>query len=358
VKAAVVGAGVVGAATARALARRGWSVTIHEQYTPGTVRSASGGDTRLLRVSYGEADWYAELAWRARAQWLELQEESGVPIWEEIGVARFAREEDGIVQRSVPALERLGVPHEWLAPADARSLFPSLNIDDLVGVLFEPHAGVLLARRATQLLVEDAQRHGASLEPGRVTPAEPPPADVVVWACGAWLARVFPREVELTVSRREVTFVGADSRWRGVPAFIDDTSYGHGELGGLGVKVSADWSGPIVDPDTLDRVPSAESQAAARAFAAHRFPALAGAPSLGGRVCQYTLTGDRHFLVARHPERPAWWLAGGGSGHAFKHGPAFGEYVADCVEGARQPEPFHGLGPRTGPPLAAERSAS
>ena len=43
--AVVVGAGVFGAATARELALRGWDVTLVEQYAPGTVRSASGGDT-------------------------------------------------------------------------------------------------------------------------------------------------------------------------------------------------------------------------------------------------------------------------------------------------------------------------
>ena len=66
-RAIVVGAGVFGASTARALALRGWDVTLVEQYTPGTVRSASGGDTRLLRMSHGGVDWYAELAWRGRA---------------------------------------------------------------------------------------------------------------------------------------------------------------------------------------------------------------------------------------------------------------------------------------------------
>jgi glycine/D-amino acid oxidase-like deaminating enzyme len=49
----VVGAGVTGAAVARELARRGFDVTLAEQYATGTVRSASGGDTRLLRASHG-----------------------------------------------------------------------------------------------------------------------------------------------------------------------------------------------------------------------------------------------------------------------------------------------------------------
>ena len=135
-----------------------------------------------------------------------------------------------------------------------------------------------------------------------------------------------------------------------MPGFCDYDGpyYGHGELGGYGMKISPDGPGPEVDPDLVERLPDPEREALARAYTARRFPSLAGAPIVGARVCQYDLTPDTHFLVARHPERPDWWLVGGGSGHGFKHGPALAEYVADCVEGRREPEPFHGLGPRSG----------
>ena len=347
-----------GASTAHALARRGWDVTLVEQYVPGTVRAASGGDTRLLRLAHGDFTWYSQLAWRARAQWLELQEQAGTRIWEPVGLAWFARRDDGFEARSREALARAGLRAEWLAPDDARGLYPSLNVDDLAGVLYEPDAGVLHARRATQLLVEDALRLGAKLETGRPTPAAAPAADVVVWACGAWLPLLFPEHAAIALSRREVFFLGGDARWQGTPGFcdFDGTFYGHGDVGGLGVKFGPDFPGEPVDPDTLDRVPSKAGVRAAREYAAHRFPALADAPVFGGRVCQYALTVDTHFLVAPHPERGDWWLIGGGSGHGFKHGPALGDYVADCVEGAREPEPFHALGARTG--AAGLRSAA
>lgn len=349
-RAIVVGAGVFGASTARELEQRGWEVTLVEQYTPGTVRSASGGDTRLLRIAHGTVDWYAELAWRARTLWLELQEQTGSRIFEETGVAWFTRRDDGFERRSLPTLERLGVPYEWLAPEDARSLYPSLATDDLRGVLLEPAAGVLHARRATQLLVAEGERAGVKLEAGRLTPADDPHADAVIWACGAWLGPFFPELVDLRISRRDVFFLGADAAWRGTPGFCDYDApfYGHGELEGLGVKVAPDFPGEEVDPDTLDRVPLRELEQAARDYAALRFPALAAAPVIAGRVCQYDLTGDTHFLFAQHPERASWWLLGGGSGHGFKHGPAMAEYVADCIEGKRAPEPFHALGPRLG----------
>ncbi len=349
-RALVVGAGVNGASIARELAGRGWSVTLAEQHSPGTVRSASGGDTRLLRAAHGNEDWYTRLACRARALWLELQEETGTRIWEPVGLAWFARSATGFEHQSVASLARNGVPHEWLAPEAARDLFPSLATDDLHGVLWEPEAGVLHARRATQLLVEDCGRRGVRVEPNRVTPTEAPGRDAVVWACGAWLPHLFPGVAEVRIERRDVLFLGGDASWRGTPGWVeyDGGFYGHGDVAGLGVKVAPDGPSDEVDPETLDRRVLPERERAARAYAARRFPALADAPLVGARVCQYDLSPDTHFLVGRHPERPSWWLVGGGSGHGFKHGPALAEYVADCVEEKRDPEPFHALGPRAG----------
>ena len=343
--ATIVGAGVFGAATARELARRGWDVTLVEQYAPGHVRSASGGDTRLIRFAHGEADWYTRRALRGLELWRELEAESGTRLFEPVGVAWLGTGDGTFLADSETALRRLGVPCERLTPEEARRLYPSLGGDDLHSVLFEPGAGVLYARQATQALAR-----GLRLETGRTEPADPPRADVVVWACGAWLPGLFPEHVELRVSRRDVFFLGVDGAWAGRPGFCDydEGFYGHGDLGGFGMKVAPDLAGERVDPDTLDRTPLEENERLAREYAARRFPALGDAPVIGARVCQYTLTGDTHFLVAQHPERSDWWLVGGGSGHGFKHGPALGEYVADCIEGRCAPEPFHGLGPRTG----------
>ena len=346
----VVGAGVNGASIARELAGRGWSITLAEQYAPGTVRSASGGETRLLRAAHGDEDWYTRLACRARTLWLALQEETGTRIWEPVGLAWFARSTTGFERQSVASLARNGVPHEWLAPDGARELFPSLATDDLHGVLWEPEAGVLHARRATQLLVEDGERRGVRLEATRVAPAGAPEHDAVVWACGAWLPRLFPGIVDVRIERRDVVFLGGDAAGRGTPGWVeyDGGFYGHGDVAGLGVKVAPDGPSDEVDPDTLDRRLLPTREHAAREYARRRFPVLADAPLVGARVCQYDLSADTHFLVGRHPERPSWWLVGGGSGHGFKHGPALAEYVADCVEQEREPEPFHALGSRAG----------
>jgi glycine/D-amino acid oxidase-like deaminating enzyme len=343
--AVVVGAGVFGASIARELSRRGWQVAVVEQYVPGNVRSGSGGDTRLLRFSHGEVEWYTLLARRSLELWRDLEATSGLRLFEPVGIAWFATGSGDFTERSEATLRRLGVPCERLTPEEARRLFPSLGGDDLHSVLLESDAGVLYARAATRALVA-----GLDVRIGRPTPHDPPAADAVVWACGSWLPGLFPGLVEQRISRRDVFFFGVGGEWAGTPGFCDYDGpyYGHGELGGLGMKIAPDGPGAEIDPDQMERVPDPAMEALARDYAARRFPSLADAPVVGARVCQYDLTTDTHFLVARHPDEAGWWLVGGGSGHGFKHGPALAEYVADCVEERREPEPFHGLGPRLG----------
>jgi len=343
---AVVGAGVFGASIARELGRRGHDVTVFEQYTPGNVRSGSGGDTRLHRFSHGDAEWYVRSSVRALELWRELEAETGLTLFEPVGIAWFDTGQSDFTEKSAQTLARLGVSAERLGPEEAQRLYPSVGGDDLRSVLFEPGAGVLYARAATRALAV-----GLHIETARPEPNNPPrDAEIVVWACGSWLPKLFPDLVDQRITRRDVFFFGVPGDWAGAPGFceFDGPYYGHGDLGGLGMKISPDGWGADTDPDEMERLPDAEMEHRAREYAARRFPALAGAPIIGSRVCQYDLTVDTHFLVARHPEQPSWWLVGGGSGHGFKHGPAMGEYVADCVEGRREAEPFHGLGPRSG----------
>jgi glycine/D-amino acid oxidase-like deaminating enzyme len=70
-------------------------------------------------------------------------------------------------------------------------------------------------------------------------------------------------------------------------------------------------------------------------------PAMAEAPLVESRACQYENTSTGDFLIDRHPDHDNVWIAGGGSGHGFKHGPAVGELVARMVlEGAPTEERF------------------
>ena len=174
----------------------------------------------------------------------------------------------------------------------------------------------------------------------------------LVFVCGPWLPRLFPEVLgdRIVPTRQEVFFFGPPAGEGGfapprMPAWIDfgEEVYGLPDLEGRGFKVAPDRHGPPFDPDSGERVVAAESVDRIRAFLARRFPALARAPLLETRVCQYENTSNGDFLIDRHPDRKDVWLVGGGSGHGFKHGPAVGRHVADRIARGAPGEPRFSL---------------
>jgi sarcosine oxidase len=350
--AAIVGAGIFGASLAYRLARDGWDVDLYERHEPGHAGAASGGESRLIRYAHGAGDWYTRSAWRARELWRELEAETGRELLVESGIAWLARSEDGWEAESERVLRREGVPVERLEPEAGRELFPSFEPGGLAFILWEPNAGVLRAREATNATVEAAERAGVRLlnevaKPGAIE------GDAVVWACGAWLPQLF--DLPIRVTKQDTLYFAADG-WTSppLPAWVDYDAaiYGHGDLDDLGVKVAPDQEGPPFDPERGERTVSPETEDTARDYLAGRFPALRDARVSHATVCQYALTTDTNFVFAPHPERKDEWILGGGSGHGFKHGPALAEYAAQVVSGEREPESQFGLGPREhGPSL-------
>jgi sarcosine oxidase len=353
--AVVVGAGVLGSSVADRLARSAWDVVHVEQLVPGHVRSGSGDESRLIRCSHGADELHARMAQRALELWRELDPR----LVAEAGVAWLARTPDGWEADSERVLTCLGIPVERVDPTD---LFPSVRTDDLAFTLLEPEAGILHARAATRALADRAVDAGAErvtavarpdgervvLDGGRVLEA-----DVVVWACGAWMPALFGDVLSLRITQQDVFYFAADARWAtpGVPGWVDydGAAYGLGDLDGRGVKVAPDVEGPPFDAQTGERTVHPEHERSAREYLARRFPALAGAPLVGSRVCQYESTPDTWFVAAPHPAYDGRvWLLGGGSGHAFKHGPALAERVEAWITGAEPAEPRFGLGSRTG----------
>jgi sarcosine oxidase len=352
----IVGAGTFGASLAWHLARAGHGVTLVDQFEPGDRRATSGGETRLIRCSHGAHADYTAMARRARTLWRELESESGADLMIECGVAWFAHREDGWEAASERTMLAQGIPAER---HDVASLFPSFRDDDLTFTLLEPEAGVLRAQRAVQTLAAQAAVHGARRIRGRARPdgaavllddGTQLEGDVVVWACGCWLARLFPGLVTLKVTRQELLFLDGGAAWQAatVPGWVDydHAMYGTSDLDELGVKAALDLEGPLLDPDAaLEDTPTTEP--AVREYMRLRFPALEHAPLAEARACRYELSPDSHFIAAPHPEHAGVWLLGGGSGHGFKHGPAMAERVAATLTGG-EPLPGHfALGERS-----------
>lgn len=253
---------------------------------------------------------------------------------------------------------------EVIPGAELARRYPQMRVDDpkVYGIL-EPESGALMARRAVACVVEDAVRGGAVYRIGavsgpsgdgrrgevRIASGEPIGAGAFVFACGAWLPKLFPHLLGSRIypTRQEIFFFAppaGDRRFAPpqLPVWIDFSDprgpYGFPDLESRGFKMGFDRHGPAFDPDMGDRRLSAEGLEEARRFLSERFPDLAAAPLVESRVCQYESSSNGDFLIDRHPDFDNVWLAGGGSGHGFKHGPAVGEYLsARILDG----EPVH-----------------
>ncbi len=356
----VIGAGVMGAWTAYLAQRAGdRSVTLLDAWGAGHPRATSGDETRITRAAHGAEVLYTRWSQLALEQWRQFEQEHGVELFVPAGVLWFAHHESSFEAASATVLEAEGIPFEVLEPDELRHRWPAIGIDDgLRFALYEPEAGVLMARRGCQEVTRALLEEGGGFELAAVRPARVEGARLLsvegdsgaswsaesfVFACGPWLPRIFPEVLGdvIRVTKQDLVFVGpraGDDRFSAaaMPAWADYDAayYGVPGIDDRGFKLAPDRYGPIFDPSNGDRVVDADSVRLARAYLRRRFPDLEHAPIVETRVCQYESTIDANFVIARHPDLENVWLVGGGSGHAYKHGPRIGQYVLARLNGA------------------------
>lgn len=154
----VIGAGLVGAATAWQLATSGHEVTIVDRGVPADRAGSSHGSARIFRYAYA-SELYTGLAVRARDLWTELEHKSGHQLIKPTGALDFGTRHDPVGLARV--LEGSGVDHQLLSVAEASARWPGIAFDSRV--LWQPGAGVIDSEGAVQSMVELACRAGASL---------------------------------------------------------------------------------------------------------------------------------------------------------------------------------------------------
>jgi monomeric sarcosine oxidase len=366
----VVGAGVFGAWTAARLRAAGRSVLLVDAWGPAHARASSGGESRMTRGAYGGDEVYTRMALDSLGEWRALSERAGLPIFHETGVLFFFPEVQPFLEETMRVHRRLGLPTELLDAGEMRRRFPQIDFAGIAAGLYEPGFGALMARRAVQVLVAEFVANGGVYRRAQVAPpvaagtglshvtlgtGETLRARSFIFACGAWLGRLFPALLgnRIFPTRQEIFFFAPPAGETGfepgrLPGWADfnhgDMYYGFPDLEGRGFKIAHDRHGPPIDPDSGDRIPSASALAEVRAFMDRRFPALAGRQLNEARVCQYENSSNGDFLIDRHPLWENVVLVGAGSGHGFKHGPAVARYAAELSLGQlRAPEPRFSL---------------
>jgi glycine/D-amino acid oxidase-like deaminating enzyme len=364
----VVGAGAFGGWSALQLLRKGAKVTLLDAWGPGNSRASSGGETRVIRTTYGPEHLHTQMASRALQLWQENEQRWNLKLFFRAGVLWMAGTNDSYERAAMPLMKEAGVRFEKLSAADCSKRWPQINFEDVSWSIYEPDSGYLAARRGCEAVFNAFLKEGGEYRQAQATPGpivanrmqgitvasgEILNADSYVFACGPWLGKVFSFLAPMVLpTRQEVFFFGTpagDLRFTEaqLPVWIDNGKhlfYGIPGNHWRGFKIADDTRGPVIDPTTMERQISTAGLAAAHIYLRLRFPALADAPLLESRVCQYENSPDQIFILDRHPEAENVWIVGGGSGHGFKHGPALGEMVSDAVLGLKRPPGKLGLG--------------
>jgi sarcosine oxidase len=341
VEVAVVGAGVMGSATAWALARAGREVVVLERFRVGHRGGSSHGAARIFRLSYPDAV-YVGMMQEAIPLWRALEEETGQSILMVTGGL------DGGVglERNEAAMEARGVPFERLHGAEVAARFPAMSGRPEERFLFQADGGVVAADVAWRAFVASAAAHGAKFaEQTPVTAVRPGErevdidtedggyrARVAVVTAGAWARGLLgPAGVYLPVrpTRETVAYFRLDET---VPTLIELAGGFAYALPspGQGLKAAEHAVGPECDPD-VEGGPDSASLARVTEWIRRRYPGAAPDPHLA-ETCLYTNTADESFVLERHGPVV---VGSPCSGHGFKFAPLIGTRLAALAGAGR-----------------------
>jgi sarcosine oxidase len=343
----VVGAGIVGVATARALGARAGSVVLLEQFELGHDRGSSHGTSRIFRLNYPD-ERFVRLAQAADAAWRELEQEFGTTLIERVGSLDIGP----VAGETARALAACGVPYETLSAAEVTSRFPLL-LEPGETAVYQGDGGYARADLAYAALLESVREAGVdvrertpvralarerrgirlSLEDEELT------ARAVVVAAGAWASGLLaPLEVDLPVvpTTETVVYVDLPGSDR-VPSVIDYARLPEQGAGGItrvgqaayalaapgrGLKAGLHHSGEVTDLDAAG-TPHEGITAWTGEWARSRYPGAG--ELLAAETCIYTNTADEQFVLERHGRLV---VGSACSGHGFKFAPAVGHTLA------------------------------
>jgi sarcosine oxidase, subunit beta len=352
---AIVGAGLVGLATAHALCRdRAGSVALYDRGMP--AGGDSGRSFSMVRRHYSNAVT-ARLAMAGSRTIMRWEEEVGVADagYVRCGYLLTVPEEQAEACRgNVVMLEALGLNTQFLEATEIADIEPELSSEGIAGAAYEPEGGFADAQKMCLAWFAAATSRGLRSHLGRMVESIRVqagkvagldtvdgfvPAGRVVLASGAWandLLRPLGAEQPIELRRLQV-LIGRAARGGPLPSAVCSDAVTNvvvrPDRGRQFCAVAYAGEDLLDRADECDHGISAGYEDAVRRGLRARYPRLAGFELVRGFAGPYDITPDWNPIMGPCPGIEGLYLAVGWSGHGFKLSPAVGEVVAAEVSG-------------------------
>ncbi|QXV58706.1 FAD-binding oxidoreductase [Amycolatopsis sp. TNS106] len=316
----VVGAGIIGASVARALAVAGADVVLLDQRGPGSGTTATTfawtnanrkADPGYQRLNIAGMEEHEKLA----------GELAGAPSYFRSGGLQCADAgTEPSLTANVELLRSRGYPAQWVDRDEARRIAGDVLIPEATtAIAYFPSEGYVLPERFLAAVLGDARRHGATLTIGQVVAVGERPqgasvtladgtvlrADRIVVAAGRWTAGLAARNgFDIPM----VTDVQRGSAIVGLLGFVRSPASGLRcvlHTPGLNLRPAAEGATVVQALDLNPFVDPADSEVdgdIAAAIAA-RFTAVTGHPSpdIEFRVAIRSMPADGHTIAGYPP---------------------------------------------------------
>jgi glycine/D-amino acid oxidase-like deaminating enzyme len=348
----VIGGGIIGAASAWALAHEGVEVLVLEAGRFG--RESTGKSAAIVRCHYSNPE-VVRMAVHSREMLRRLPLHLDCePVYHRTGWLFLVDEADAPIAVQNAEMQDLeGVDN--VDVEDLEEMLPGVDPAGIAYALYEPDGGFADPVATTEAYIAALRRLGGEaregtrvesieVERGKVlgvrVGGELHRCETVVLAAGPWslaLGRTAGVELPLEITR-EQDVVFATGPKPTIPCAVSSQvdrvymrpapEYGEDHvLVGRGFPKEYEQ----VDPDGYESEVDDAFEADVRERVTTRLPRLEGMRRAGGRVGLYDVTPDWHPILGRTDEVEGLVLAAGGSGHCFKLGPAIGDLVAASV---------------------------
>ena len=158
----IIGAGIMGCATAYHLAQRGVGVKVVEKATVGA--GGTGRSSAIIRQHYSN-----ELTARMALYSLRVFQEWDDRVGGDVGFQQTgwvaladARNRAGL-EANVKLQQGFGIRTSLISADELRELVPGLEADDVGAVAYEPESGYADPHLTVNAYAEAARRHGATI---------------------------------------------------------------------------------------------------------------------------------------------------------------------------------------------------